>query len=70
MQAIPADFRARIMGVRQLAVVGLPLGLLISGPLIEYAGVATAFSISAVTGVLATALLWLGWRRTEARLSS
>ena len=29
-------FRGRVMGVRMLAVYGLPLGMLLSGPLIEH----------------------------------
>ena len=33
-------FRGRVMGVRMLAVYGLPLGLLLSGPLVEHAGFA------------------------------
>ena len=33
-------FRGRVMGVRMLAVYGMPLGLLLSGPLVEHAGFA------------------------------
>jgi Na+/melibiose symporter-like transporter len=33
-------FRGRVMGMRMLAVYGMPLGLLLSGPLVEHAGFA------------------------------
>jgi len=59
MLAIPIEYRARIMGLRQLAVFGLPLGLLISGPLIEWTGIGPTFSLYGVVGFLAT--LWIGW---------
>lgn len=59
MLAIPVSFRARIMGLRQLAVFGLPLGLLFSGPLIEWQGIAATFGLYAAVGLLAT--LWIGW---------
>ena len=55
-------FRGRVMGVRMLAVYGLPLGLLLAGPLVERLGFAlTAFLLSSV-GLVATALIGWVWR--------
>jgi MFS family permease len=53
-------FRGRVMGLRMLAVYGLPLGLLASGPLIARFGfAATAFGYA--TAALGCAAL-IGWR--------
>lgn len=63
MLAIPIEFRARIMGLRQLAVFGLPVGLLISGPLIEWIGIGPTFSLYGLFGFLVTLWIWWAWRR-------
>lgn len=55
-------FRGRVMGVRMLAVYGLPVGLLLSGPLVEWAGFAVAGSIYSAVGLLFTLLIILRWR--------
>jgi len=53
-----------VMGVRMLAVWGLPLGLVAAGPLIEWIGyTATNFMYTAV-GLAAT--IAIGWRWREA----
>lgn len=62
--AIPPAYRARIMGLRQLAVFGLPLGLLASGPLVEHIGIAATFSAYGAFGLLATVAVCLAWQRT------
>lgn len=57
-----ARLRGRVMGVRMLAVYGLPLGLLAAGPLIEmssYAATATAY---AGGGLLFTLVIAIRWR--------
>lgn len=55
-------FRGRVMGLRMLAVYGLPLGLLASGPLIARFGFAdTAFGYAA-TALACTALIAWRWR--------
>ena len=64
--AIPPEYRARIMGLRQLAVFGLPLGLLASGPLIERAGIAATFTAYGALGLVATGVIWLLWARAQA----
>jgi predicted MFS family arabinose efflux permease len=55
-------FRARVMGVRMLAVYGLPVGLLITGPLIERFGFAAAASLYVALGLLFTTLIAWRWR--------
>ncbi len=55
-------FRGRVMGVRMLAVYGLPLGLLLTGPLIEHLGFAVTGSLYSVLGIAFTLLILLRWR--------
>ena len=54
--------RGRIMGVRILAVYGLPLGLLVAGALIERLGFRATATIYAVIGIVFTALVAVRWR--------
>jgi hypothetical protein len=56
-------FRGRVLGVRMLAVYGLPIGLLATGPLIERIGFATTATLYALFGLAATAAIALRWRR-------
>jgi MFS family permease len=55
-------FRSRVMGVRMLAVYGLPLGLLASGALIERVGYPATLSLSAALGLLFTIVIAVRWR--------
>jgi predicted MFS family arabinose efflux permease len=55
-------FRSRVMGVRMLAVYGLPLGLVASGLLIERIGYPLTITLSASVGLLLTLLITLRWR--------
>jgi MFS family permease len=55
-------FRGRVMGVRMLAVYGLPLGLVASGFLIERIGYPLTISASAAIGLLFTLLIGIRWR--------
>jgi predicted MFS family arabinose efflux permease len=55
-------FQGRVMGVRMLAVYGLPLGLIGSGFLIEHIGYPATITASAALGLLCTALIGLRWR--------
>ena len=55
------QFRGRVMGVRMLAIYGLPIGLVCAGWLIErlgFAGMATSYC---VIGLVATGAIWLRW---------
>jgi hypothetical protein len=55
-------FRARVMGVRQLAVYGLPVGLIASGALIERIGFPLTLTLTSTVGLLFTLLIGVRWR--------
>ena len=55
-------FRGRVMGVRMLAVYGLPLGLLISGPVVEHLGFSATGSLFSLVGIVAAAAIVFRWR--------
>jgi hypothetical protein len=54
--------RGRVMGVRMLAVYGLPMGLIVSGPLIEWFGFAVTASVYSVVGIVFTVVIGVFWR--------
>ena len=56
------QFRGRIMGIRILAVYGLPLGLLAAGQLVTRIGYATTSALYAVVGIACIVLIGLRWR--------
>jgi len=56
-------FRGRVMGVRMLAVYGLPLGMLLSGPLIEHVGFAVTGTLFSLVGIGFTVLIASRWRQ-------
>jgi hypothetical protein len=54
-------YRGRLMGLRMLAIYGLPLGLLLSGPLVARLGypvTATAYCVVGLALILAITLKW------------
>ncbi len=55
-------FRSRVMGVRMLAVYGLPLGLLGSGVLIERIGYPPTITAATALGLLLTIVIGIRWR--------
>jgi predicted MFS family arabinose efflux permease len=55
-------FRGRVMGVRMLAVYGMAIGLLGSGPLVEHAGFALTGTLYSLIGIVFTLMIALGWR--------
>jgi MFS family permease len=55
-------FRGRVMGVRMLAIYGLPLGLLAAGVLIAHFGFAATASGYCVFGLAMTGAIALRWR--------
>ena len=61
LRATPAQFRGRVMGVRMLAVYGLPTGLMGYGVLIGWIGFSTAVSLSAVIGLLMVGAIGFRW---------
>ncbi len=55
-------FRGLVMGVRMLAIYGLPIGLLAAGALIERIGFAQTVTLYSVCGLLLTVTIALRWR--------
>ena len=55
------EFRGRIMGVRMMAVYGLPIGLVLGGFLSERYGVQNAVAVFALAGIAGTVAAVLAW---------
>ena len=63
--AVAGDrFRARVMGVRMLAVYGMTVGLIGSGVLIERVGYSLTISAFCTVGLVFTLLIGIRWRDT------
>ncbi|MSP03715.1 MAG: MFS transporter [Acetobacteraceae bacterium] len=58
-----ARFRGRVMGVRMLAIYGMPVGLLLAGVLIGWIGFLTTVMIYCVGGILLTVAIMAYWWR-------
>ncbi|HUQ73337.1 MAG TPA: MFS transporter [Burkholderiales bacterium] len=56
------EMRGRVMGMRVLAIWGLPIGLLATGPVIEHIGYAACTALYAGLGLAATVAIGYGWR--------
>jgi len=52
----------RMMGIRMLAIWGLPVGLLLSGPSIDYLGFASTAMMYSLLGVFLTVIMVRHWR--------
>lgn len=63
LRASSDEMRGRVMGMRMLAIWGLPVGLLAAGPLIERWGYAATTVVYAGLGLAATLAIGWGWRR-------
>jgi hypothetical protein len=63
LRASSEEMRGRVMGIRMLAIWGLPLGLLAAGPVIERFGYSAATLAYAGLGLAATLAIGYGWRR-------
>lgn len=61
LRGAPPGLRGRIMGMRTQAVYGLPIGLLVAGPLIDRAGFSSAATIYGVTGLMLIAVILMRW---------
>jgi predicted MFS family arabinose efflux permease len=62
LRGAPPALRGRILGMRTLAVYGLPIGLLCSGPLINHLGFPATAAIYGSLGIIATLLVLARWR--------
>ena len=58
------EMRGPVMGIRMLAIWGLPLGLLAAGPVIERLGYAACTVIYGGLGLAATIAMGYRWRRS------
>ena len=59
---VAAEYRGRIMGVRALAIYGLPLGLMGSGVFIGWIGYSATITAYCIVGIAFTALIGFKWR--------
>ena len=59
----PAKMRGRVMGVRSLAIYGLPLGLLTAGFISNTYDAPTAMLVQVIIGLCITALVTLLLRK-------
>ena len=56
-------FRGLVMGVRMLAVYGLPVGLIGSGLLIEWFGYLNTVTLYGVGGLIISCIIAFKWRQ-------
>jgi MFS family permease len=64
LRASSEEMRGRVMGMRMLAIWGLPLGLLAAGPIIARFGYSASTLIYAGLGLAATVAIGYRWRRS------
>lgn len=62
LRATDPQYRGRVMGMRILAIWGLPAGLLIAGPLIDVLGFVWTTVLYTSLGISATVAIALKWR--------
>ncbi|MFC7738856.1 MFS transporter [Roseomonas sp. GCM10028921] len=62
LRGAPPALRGRIMGIRTLAVYGLPVGLLCSGPMIDHLGFPATAALYGTLGISVTLLVLASWR--------
>ena len=62
LRATTPDYHGRVMGMRMLAIWGLPIGLLVSGPFVESIGYVATAAIYSVLGLLLTIAMTVYWR--------
>ncbi len=63
LRATEPAYRGRVMGMRILAIWGLPVGLMLAGPLIERVGFQATMTGYAVVGMVLTLAIGLRWRQ-------
>jgi Na+/melibiose symporter-like transporter len=64
------EIRGRVMGLRMLAIWGLPVGLMMAGPLIDGAGFTVTATLYGAIGVALTLAIALRWRASLWRLAA
>jgi predicted MFS family arabinose efflux permease len=63
LRATEPAYRGRVMGMRILAIWGLPVGLMLSGPMIEHLGFQFTMTSYALVGMALTLAIGLRWRQ-------
>jgi len=63
LRSTDAAFRGRVMGFRMLAIYGVPIGLLISGPLITNFSYPITAAIYCAFGITLIAIIAFRWRK-------
>ncbi|MGH8686681.1 MAG: MFS transporter [Burkholderiales bacterium] len=63
LRASSEEMRGRVMGIRMLAIWGLPLGLLAAGPIIADIGYQATTVLYGVLGLVATLAIGYRWHR-------
>ena len=64
LRAVSERFRGRVMGIRMLAVYGLPVGLLASSGMVSWIGYPATVSAYVIIGVFFLALIGYRWRHS------
>jgi predicted MFS family arabinose efflux permease len=62
LRSAGGQFRGRVMGIRMLMIYGVPIGLLIAGPLIGRFGYPLTATLYCVFGLAVTSLIAVRWR--------
>jgi MFS family permease len=70
LRAASGRFRGRVMGIRIVAIYGVPIGLLISGPLIGRFGYPATAMLYCVIGLAFTLIIAVRWRAHLWRLDA
>jgi MFS family permease len=63
LRASEPAYRGRVMGMRMLAIWGLPLGLFLSGPLVESVGYAATAVLYSLLGLALCLFMVVYWRQ-------
>jgi len=63
LRSTDAAFRGRVMGFRMLAIYGVPIGLLISGPLIKNFGYPFTAMVYCALGIVVIGIIAFRWRQ-------
>jgi hypothetical protein len=62
MRVSENQYRGRVMGVRMLAIYGLPVGLMVYSPIMNHLGFVATASAYCLLGLFATAGIAWYWR--------
>ncbi len=62
LSTVTPALRGRVMGVRSMAIYGLPIGLVASGAMIEWIGFTATVNVYCAVGIFFTLLVSIKWR--------